>query len=84
MAESVPEHRDAPATSFRAGRKSGIGQAQYLYSLPEGPKFRYLLENQGYEGSLQKTHWCSRAKSGKIFGDLMTADHKVLSEGCEP
>ena len=30
----------------------------------------------------QKTHWYSRAKSRKI-GDLMTADHKVIGEGCE-
>ena len=33
-------------------------------------------------GSLQKKHWYSRVSSGK-FGDLITADHKVLSEGCE-
>ena len=31
---------------------------------------------------MQKTHCSSRAQSGKI-GDLITADHKVLSEGCE-
>ena len=30
----------------------------------------------------KKTHWYSRAKNGKN-GDLITADHKVLSEGCE-
>ena len=31
---------------------------------------------------MQKTHWRSRTSSRK-FGDLITADHKVLSEGCE-
>ena len=31
---------------------------------------------------LQKTYWYSRAQCGNI-GDLITADHKVLSEGCE-
>ena len=31
---------------------------------------------------MQKTHWWSRT-SCRIFGDLITADHKVLSEGCE-
>ena len=31
---------------------------------------------------MQKTHWRSRT-SCRIFGDLITADHKVLSEGCE-
>ena len=43
---------------------------------------RYLQANQNYKGSLQKTHWHSRILSRKI-GDLITADHKVLSEGCE-
>ena len=31
---------------------------------------------------MQKTHWRSRT-SCRIFGDLITADHKVFSEGCE-
>ena len=31
---------------------------------------------------MQKTYWYSHAKSGN-FGDLITADHKVLSEECE-
>ena len=43
---------------------------------------RNLPENQDYKGSLQKTHWYSPAKSG-TFCYLITADHKVLSEGCE-
>ena len=43
---------------------------------------RYLFEDQNYKGFLQKTFWYSRNYSGKI-GDLITANHKVLSEGCE-
>ena len=43
---------------------------------------RYLPENQDCKGFLQKTHWYGRAQSGK-FGDLITADHKVLGGGCE-
>ena len=40
--ESVPEHKDSRREffswiSFRAARKSGIEQAQYLHSLPQGP-----------------------------------------------
>ena len=31
---------------------------------------------------MQKTHWRSRT-SCRYFGDLITADQKVLSEGCE-
>ena len=34
------------------------------------------------EGFLQKTCWYSRAQSGN-FGDLITADHKIRSEGSE-
>ena len=33
-------------------------------------------------GFVQKTYWQSRTSFRK-FGDLITADHKVLSEGCE-
>ena len=43
---------------------------------------RYLLEDKNNEGFLQKTCWYSRAQSGN-FGDLITADHKVLSEESE-
>ena len=68
--------------TFRAASKSGIGKAQHLHSLPEGSELRHLLENQYNKGFLQKTHWYSRAQSGKI-GVLITADHKVLSEESE-
>ena len=44
------------AWCFRFGTfcKSGIEEAQYLYSLPEKPKRRNLQENQNYQGSLQE------------------------------
>ena len=32
-----------------------------FFSLLEGPKLRYLPENQNYKGILQKTYWYSRA-----------------------
>ena len=41
---------------------------------------RYLLANQDYKGSLQKTHWRSSTFSKKVFGEMVTADHKVLNE----
>ena len=53
--------------SFRAANKSGIGQAQYLYSFPEGQKLRVLHEDQNNEGSLQKTHWHCRTSSRKCW-----------------
>ena len=46
---------------------TGLGQAQYLYSLSEGPTLRYLLEDKNNEGFLQKTCWYSRAQSGKCW-----------------
>ena len=56
-------------------------QAQYVHSLPDGPKLRHL-QDQGNSGSLHKTHWRSVLRAG-IFGDLITSDHEVLREGCE-
>ena len=58
--EMVPESRNKPANFCREIRsttseKSGIGQAQYSYSLPEGRKLRNMQENFDYQGSLQKT-----------------------------
>ena len=61
---------DGPASSSREsasepGGKSGIGQAQYLNAIPEGPKLLNLPEDQNNMGFLQKTCWNSRASSGK-------------------
>ena len=57
-------------------------EAQYLFSLPQRPKFRHMPENQ-----ITRVP-CWRRIEGSIpraekFGELATADHKVLSEGCE-
>ena len=52
-----------------------------FYSLPERRKLRHLFEENN-KGFLQRTPRYSRAQNGKN-GDLMTADHKVLSGGCE-
>ena len=47
--------------------KSGIGFGQCIYALSEGPKLRYLLEDENNKGFLQKTCWYSRAKSGQFW-----------------
>ena len=62
--------------------KSGITEAQYLYSLTKRPKLRSLQANRNHKGSLQKTSW-GNSISGRKIGDLITADHKVLNEGGE-
>ena len=70
--------------SFRAARKSGIGQALYLYALPEGPKLRHLHEDQENKTRAPGRKLLAQPYLGhKKFGELMTADHKVLREGCE-
>ena len=44
--------------------------------------YTQFLKKKKNEGFLQKSCWYSRAQSG-TFCDLITADHKILSEGCE-
>ena len=42
-----------------------------------------MLEDQNNKGFLQKTRWRSHAPERGNFGDLITVDHKVLSEESE-
>ena len=51
--------------SSRSG--TGLWQAQYLYSLPEGGKLRYLLEDENNKVFLQKTCWYIRTQSGTCW-----------------
>ena len=53
--------------------------AQCVFALSEGSKLWHQLEDENNKGVLQKTYWYSRAH----FGDLITADDKVLSEESE-
>ena len=67
--DSVPEHLDASSSSHKLStepRAKLVSREHNIISLPEGPKLRYLLENQNCEGFLQKTHWYSRAQSGNF------------------
>ena len=66
----------------RTSYKSGTKEAQFLYSLPERPKLRGLQAKQDYKGSLQKAN-CDSVPRAEKCGDLITADLKVLNEGCE-
>ena len=74
--ESVPEYRDAPAISFvsqlqireeKLFRASTIYIYIYIYILfPKDQNCDICLRNKINKGSLQKTHWYSRASSGTI------------------
>ena len=88
--ETVRRHplRDLPewlssSRESASDPKSVVGQAKYLYSLPERPKLRRVPEDQGDKGSVQKCTGAAIPRAEKNFSDLITADHKVLSEGCD-
>ena len=69
--ESVPEHRDASSSSHELPSESRAKVVSGEHSIfTHFLKLKYLLEK-----FLQKTHWYGR--------DLVTADHKVRSEGCQ-
>ena len=85
-----PEHRDSHASSSHGSsleptpaRSAVLGEHSVLYSRPERPKLRDSArgpKSQGprAEDALAESHFVA-----ENVGDLITADHKVLSEGCE-
>ena len=68
--------------SYDVQRKWYQNQRCKVFSthFPKDPKLRSLLANQNDEGSLQKDTLAKQCLEQKSFGDLMTADHKVLNE----
>ena len=85
--DRVPESRDSHATSshelsLEPMRCEDLGKHSVYTHFPKRPKLRDLPENQNHKGPVQKTYWQSRTKCRKNVG-LITADQKVLSEGCE-
>ena len=87
---SNPElgHRDTSSSSHelpmetRAKGERCSDKHLCLHALYEGSKLPYLPEDENNEGPVQKTHRRSRTSCRK-FDDLITADHKVLSDNCE-
>ena len=85
--ERLPECRDAPASSARESpiepaRKAVLGKhSMYIHF----PKDRNCERCKGTKITMAPC----RKRAGEAipraesFGDLITADHKVLSEGCE-
>ena len=87
--ERVPEHRDSHASSSHEpslepalARSADLGQHSVYTHFPKDRNCEIC----------QRTNitraWCRRRIGGAVpraenFGDLITADHKVLSEGCE-
>ena len=79
--ESVPAHRDAPASSSRESSSEPRGKVvsgnHSIYShIPKDRNCDICLRTK-------ITRAVQSCQEREIFGDLIRADHKVLSEGCE-
>ena len=81
---SIKGHTRKHFSRFRFGTsyKSGIEEAQYLCSLPEQHKFRNVQEDENDKGAPCRRRTCDAVPRAENF-DWTTADHNVLSEGCE-
>ena len=86
--ESVPEHRDASSSSHelplepRAKAVSGSGKQSVFTHFPKDRNCEICQRTKITRAP------CRRRIGGVVpraenFGDLITADHKVLSESCE-
>ena len=80
---------EVPASAYishtlRSGTsyESGIKEAQYLYSLLKRPKLRYLLATKKMTRLLAEDALAKLHLEQKKFGDLITADLKVLNGSC--
>ena len=68
--ESVPEHRDASSSSHELHsepRAKVVSGKHSIFTPFPKDRNRDIWLNQNYEGFLQKTHWYSRAQSGKCL-----------------
>ena len=63
-------------------RREELGETQCSYSFSQRPKLRDLQADQNYKSSVQRRKGEAVPRADN-FGDLITADHKVLSDNCE-
>ena len=89
MDDEVPEHRDSHASSSHelsleptSARSVDLGQHSVYTHFPKDRNCEICQRTK------ITTAPCRRRNGGAVpraenFGDLITADHKVLSEGCE-
>ena len=81
--ERAPEHRDSHASSSREvslepTRSVDLRKHSVFSHFPKKPKLRDLSEAQNYTGPNG-----GAVPRAEKFGDLITADHKVLRDNCE-
>ena len=68
---------------YNSGRKFKIKGAPFWYSLPERPKLRSTCKRTNITSAICRKRIGNQVLRAEKFGDLITADHKVLSEGGE-
>ena len=87
VGERVPEHQDASSSSrelLSEPRAKVVSRKHSIFnSHPEGPKLRQSAWEPRLQGLLAENALVQSCQERKNFGDLITADHEVLSEGCE-
>ena len=64
-------------------RREDLGKHNVHTHFPKDRKCEICEEDQNYKGPMQKTQSCEAVPRAVNFGDLITADHKVLSDNCE-
>ena len=83
----VPEHRDASRSSHESPpeprTKVVSGKHSIFTHFPKDRNCDITFENQNFGGSSQKKRTGAAVPRAASFGDLLTSDHKVPSEGCE-
>ena len=83
--ESVSEHRDASSSCHElpSGPRGKVVSGKHINFIHfSKDRNRYLLETKITRVSCRKRTDTVVPRAGN-FGDLITADHQVLSEGCE-
>ena len=83
VSQKTETHPRVLLMNYLQSREQKWYRASTVFILtPRRTELRYLFENQNYKGFLQKTHWYSCARA-EHFGDLITANHSFLRDGCE-
>ena len=87
--DSIPAHRDAPGSSSRESASeprvkvvSGSGKHSIYTHFPKDKDCEICKRTKMTRAPCRKRTGTAVLRAEK-FGDLITADHKVLSEGCE-
>ena len=88
MDEIVPAHRDAPASFSRESASEPLrtvvsGKHSIFLTHPKDRNCDTCMKTKITRAPCRKRTGTAIPRA-ENFGDLITADHKVLTEGCEP